>query len=351
MKVLIFTMAYNAEKTLSRAIDSVLGQTFHDLQYIVMDNGSTDRTWDIITEYVARDPRVFPLSIRENNPGNGALLIQALSFVTDANYFVWLDADDSYSPDFLEKMLSFAEENRLELAACGYDMIDGTTGQLQRRRAAPEHILLEGMAFAERFMDYRSFTMTLWGKVYSVPFLKRVWRERPFYNSYRMYYDAMGVQRLFQAAERAGIYGGALHQYYQYPHTASRQDLRKNIACYRDYFYSIRDFLEYYGPVSRRNADFLYAIFLSLTDEGAEHIFAASLPVPEKLDLLRLTFAEPLWTETLAREADPRFRSLAARREYVSKMRKRILALASAPEEQRMAEAAVRELDKPIAGE
>lgn len=347
MKVLVFTMAYNAEKTLSRAMDSVLNQTFRNLRYIVLDNGSSDRTWDIIRAYAARDSRVFPLSIRKNNPANGSLMIQAISCTADTGYFVWLDADDSYSPDFLEKMLPFAEENRLDIASCGYDMIDGASGRLLRRRVAPEHILLSGTAFAERFVDYRSFTMVLWGKVYSIPFLQRVLKKGLFRGDFRMYSDAAGVQKLFRMSERAGIYGESLHQYYQYPRSTSHLNLRENIACYRDYYFSIRDFLEHYGPISRRNEDFLYAVYLSLVDEGVEHIFAASMSVAEKLELLRLTFQEPLWAETLARKANPEFRNLAGRAEYVARTRERIRTLAVTPEEDALAEAAIRALEGP----
>lgn len=141
-----------------------------------------------------------------------------------------------------------------------------------------------------------------------------------------------------------------MYQYYQYPGSLGNTRLRENIESYTDLWESTKEYLEHYGPISKLNEDFLYAIWLSLADESAERIFSSELPIAEKLDLLRLTFAEPLWAETLAREADPQFRNLAARAEYVAKMKERILALPTTPEEQALAERAVRELDKPIAG-
>lgn len=71
MKVIVFTQAYNAEQTLSRAISSILDQTFQNIEYYILDNGSTDRTWDIILDYAKRDPRVIPLSIKKNDIENG----------------------------------------------------------------------------------------------------------------------------------------------------------------------------------------------------------------------------------------------------------------------------------------
>jgi len=65
MKTVIFTMAYNAEKTLPRAIDSILGQTFQNFEYYILNNGSLDGTWKIIEEYARRDPRIIALSIQK----------------------------------------------------------------------------------------------------------------------------------------------------------------------------------------------------------------------------------------------------------------------------------------------
>lgn len=350
MKVIFFTMAYNAEKTLPGAIDSVLGQSVTDLEYFVLDNGSDDHTWDIIKEYASRDRRIVPLSIEKNDPAHGGLLFCMLSYASDADYLAWLDADDTYSPDFLEKMIPFAEENRLDIASCGYDSIDGLTGKLLKHRAAPEHIILEGNGFADRFVDYRGFTMFFWGKLYSVPFLKRSLKNHYYKYTYDMYSDSIRTQALFQDADRAGIYREALYQYYQYPNSLSRIDPKDNIAGCRRYLCSARNYLTHYGPLSRVNEDFLYAIYLSMTDGTANEICSSNLPVAEKLELLRMIFAEPLWAETLAREADPQFRNLADRAEYVERMKDCILTLPVTPEEQRLAEAAIRELDKPLAG-
>jgi len=349
MKVIVYTQAYNAEKTLPRTIDSILGQTFQNIEYYVLDNGSTDRTREIILEYAKRDQRVKPLTIKINDPQHGGMLLWTLFFASDADYFVWCDADDTYSPDFLEKMTTFASENQLDIAACGYDMIDGGTGALLKHRVLPENLILQGQDFADRFIEYRGFTLFLWGKLFSIPFMKRPSLQRTN-EDYSVCADSMFVLFTFQKAQRAGIYGQAMYQYYQYPSSLSNTRLRESIESYRQFWASTKQNLEHFGPISKVNEDFLYAISLSLIDEFTERVFPADMSVAKKLALLRLTFQEPLWAETLAREADPQFRNLAGRREYVARMKERILALADTPEEKTLAEAAVRELDKPIAG-
>lgn len=350
MKVLFFTQAYNAEATLPRTIDSVLGQTFPDLEYYVLDNGSTDRTWEIIRDRSEQDKRLTPLHLEKNDASNGGAFLTTLSIASDGDYIVWIDADDSHSPDFLEKMIPFAREHSLDIAACGYEMIDGITGELMRRKTSPENMIISGEAFVTRFIEYRAFALAMWGKLLSIPFMKRVFREGPkIGHGYELYGDANYVLSLFQEAERAGIYAEALHQYYQFPNSCSRRDLENNITGYTRHVEATRKYLESYGPVSKVNEDFVYAIYLSLVDECVDHILASDYTNERKLALIRRTFEEPLWAEARAREADPQFRNLAARRELVAELKTRIYALASTPQERELARAAVQELDKPIA--
>lgn len=351
MKVIVFTQAYNAEKTLPRTIKSVLNQSFQNIEYYILDNGSADHTWDVILDYAKRDSRVIPISIEQNHITNGSALFWTLGYASDADYSVWLDADDEYDLRFLEEMIGFAEENALDIAICGYDMIDGATGNVIKHRALGKKLIVSGGEFADRFIEYRGFTLATWGRLYSLPFLKarRKKYRKGEKHDYILFEDSVYQLRLLTDAERAGVYEKAMYRYYQYPHSLSRQNLKENLKGYVGYISSAKQFLEHFGPVSKVNEDFLYAIYLSFADEAAGRAFSSALPVMEKLELLRLTFQEPLWAETLAREADPQFRNLAARAEYVAQMKSRILALPVTPEEQALAEAAVRELDKPIA--
>ena len=51
VKVIVFTMAYNAQETIGRTIESILNQTFGNFEYYILDNASTDATEDIISDY------------------------------------------------------------------------------------------------------------------------------------------------------------------------------------------------------------------------------------------------------------------------------------------------------------
>jgi glycosyltransferase involved in cell wall biosynthesis len=319
-------MAYNAQNTLGRTIESILNQTREDFEYYILDNGSTDDTEKIIIDYAERDKRIKQLHININDITNGTLIWSALIHATSAKYIVWCDADDEYTHDFLQNMVSFAEENQLDFAACGYEKIDGITNEVIKHRALTENLVLHGNLFTEEFIRYRGFAICVWGKLYSIPFLRRknlIGTER----SYQFCSDSIYAITAFQNADRAGIYGKAMYKYYQYPWSISNTIIKDSLTSYRDLWNATKGSIECYGPISKINEDFLYAIHLSLVEEAAGKIFMSDLPTDVKLDMFAQIFSDPVWAETLERDADPQFKNLAARGEYINEVKNKILAL------------------------
>lgn len=322
-KVVFFTMAYNAQETVRRTIESILGQTFGDFQCYILDNGSDDATEDIIFDYSVKDDRIIPIHINKNDPTNGGAFFHTIVHATNAKYIVWCDADDCYTPDFLYNMISFAEENELDIAACGYDKIDGLTGRVIKHRALEKNMILHDRAFADEFIQYRGFISYLWGKLYSISYLKEK-RVTGTPKKERICNDTIGTLTFFKKAERVGIYGKAMYHYYQYPNSLSHTNIEVSLKSYRDLWMATREYLEYYGPISKLNEDFLYAIHLSLVDEAVGNIFAANMSTKKKLKLLEEVFSDPVWIDTRKRKADPMFLNLAAREKFIVTIQDRI---------------------------
>jgi glycosyltransferase involved in cell wall biosynthesis len=95
--------AYNAERYLGEAIESVLAQTYRNLELIVVDDGSTDRTGEIAASY--GDP---VRCIRQENGGMAASRNRAIPEAR-GDYLAFLDADDRFPPEKLEQQLAAFE--------------------------------------------------------------------------------------------------------------------------------------------------------------------------------------------------------------------------------------------------
>lgn len=105
--VSVITATYNSAHTLVRACTSLRGQTFGNWQHIIVDDGSTDDTPQVLATF-AHDSRVTV--IRQANAGQGAALNTALNRTT-GQFIAFLDADDEYLPNHLAAHLTHMEAN------------------------------------------------------------------------------------------------------------------------------------------------------------------------------------------------------------------------------------------------
>ncbi|NJL12530.1 MAG: glycosyltransferase family 2 protein [Microscillaceae bacterium] len=107
-KVSIFIPLYNAEKYISQTIESVLNQTFKDWELIVLDDCSTDNSYEIAKAFEAKDSRI---QVKKNTQNLGMMgnWNEGIKYCK-AEYFVKLDADDLWHPEILEKSLEILEK-------------------------------------------------------------------------------------------------------------------------------------------------------------------------------------------------------------------------------------------------
>lgn len=107
-KVSIIIPAYNAHKTIARCVESILNQTFTDFELLVMDDGSTDETGEILDRYAAGDSRIRV--VHKENSGVSDTRNQALS-LAQGEYIQFLDADDWVTPDATRLFVRSMEES------------------------------------------------------------------------------------------------------------------------------------------------------------------------------------------------------------------------------------------------
>lgn len=109
--------AYNCEKFIVESINSVLAQTYHKWELLVLDDGSTDNTLEIIEKFENKDPRIIKLQ-NKNNIGVSETRNKGISFA-QGEWIAFLDSDDIWEPSKLEKQLKFANDNLAEFIFTG----------------------------------------------------------------------------------------------------------------------------------------------------------------------------------------------------------------------------------------
>ncbi|MCQ2485013.1 MAG: glycosyltransferase [Clostridia bacterium] len=115
-KISIIVPAFNEEKYISRCLDSILTQTFSDFEVICIDDGSTDNTFKILTEYSEKDSRIIPLK----NSGKGVSSARNFGIENShGEYIGFVDSDDFIQPQMYEFLYKALSENNGDMAICG----------------------------------------------------------------------------------------------------------------------------------------------------------------------------------------------------------------------------------------
>ena len=107
MKVTVAIPVYNDSPNISRCLESVLAQSYYNLEIIVSDNASTDNTLDLVKSYSA-DPRLVILTEKENL--GCRYNFSKVLFSASSSRFMWLGSDDFLDKNAIERMVSYVDE-------------------------------------------------------------------------------------------------------------------------------------------------------------------------------------------------------------------------------------------------
>lgn len=125
--------AYNASNTLGEAVESILNQSYRNFEVVIIDDASTDATWNIIKKYAAKDKRIRPY----RNKTNLYIAQVRNQLITYARgiYVAWQDADDISVSDRLKLQMNILEKNKRIGIVGGYlQFFDEENGDLSLRK-------------------------------------------------------------------------------------------------------------------------------------------------------------------------------------------------------------------------
>lgn len=199
VKVSVIIPVYNAHEFLPKALETICAQDFTDFEIILVDDGSTDRSLDIIKEFKERDQRIR--IITENNAGPAAARNKGLSRAR-GKYVIFLDADDFYEPTLLSSLYNMSEQAELDVAVADFDIYSTKHARFEHNVESDHfELLTEGRVISKStYPDHilQCATGYVWNKMFRRDFLTE--NELSFNTSLKIFEDVHFVMTALATA-------------------------------------------------------------------------------------------------------------------------------------------------------
>lgn len=170
--VSVILPVYNAEKTLSRCMDSLLAQSFKDFEIILIDDGSVDASGMLCDSYAQRYRNVKVL--HQANKGVSHARNAGIQ-IADSKFIQFVDADDTVSKNFISSLFNAISKNQVDMAICGYSEI---YAEQNAKSVVIEKELQTGCFTKQEFLDlfgqyFYDYTIHyIWNKIYDLDIIR-----------------------------------------------------------------------------------------------------------------------------------------------------------------------------------
>ncbi len=256
IKVSVVMPVYNAYDYLRPAIEGVLGQTLKDIELICIDDGSTDNSLEIIKEYQKNDERVR--IVTENNAGPSVARNKGFQRAR-GKYVIFLDADDIFDYEMLEKLHSLAEEKELDIAICKFDIYNSRKSRFEDNiRSDHGEIFEEGSVVSKN--DYPDVILScttgyVWNKLFRREFLME--KEIFFDAELMVFEDTHFVVTALSLADRVGKVAERLVHHRVYVNQPRNKLFKKYYGQVPVVYSKIKEFLRAHGMYIPLSQSFL----------------------------------------------------------------------------------------------
>lgn len=198
----VVSPVYNGSAYLTPFLQSVLNQSFSDFELIMVDDGSTDDSVQIIQTYQEKDARIH--LIRQNHQGAGSARNIGLSHVK-GQYIIFLDSDDWFNEDFFKIMLNRITKDQSDVAVCEFFIYNQQTGEKQISAIAETG----NQKIEKTNLVFDLFTPNTWVKVYRTAFLKEnhlLFQEIPSCNDWSFAFASLACANRISVIREPLVY-------------------------------------------------------------------------------------------------------------------------------------------------
>ena len=209
--VTILIPAYNVAAFLPKCLDTVLGQTYADLQVVIVDDGSKDDTSAVANAYAAKDARIEVY--HQENQGVAATRNHLLDCVK-GDYVLFVDADDWIELDMVEYLVNLAKIHSADFVMC-----DRVINNAEPSHEEPNVFELDQEHAIVDFLHHGYFVGSLWNKLLS----SRLLHNERFHRGISYGEDALFVWGALQKVNKVVVSNKQLYHYYMNEESITHQ--------------------------------------------------------------------------------------------------------------------------------
>lgn len=204
-KISVIVPIYNVEKYIGRCVESILNQTYKNIELILVDDGSTDRSGKICDEFSENDKRIQVL--HNHNRGVSEARNAGLETMS-GDYVMFVDSDDWIDPFMIEKMYRTLKKYDTELVVC--EPIYAYETHISNPNLSGESFLLDNEEALKLLVEDRRFRSVLWNKLYA----KRLWQDIRLPKG-KHYEDVRTIYKIYELCEKIAFLEQGLYYYFQ----------------------------------------------------------------------------------------------------------------------------------------
>ena len=162
-KISIIIPVFNVEKYLKRCLESVLSQTYYNIEIILIDDGSQDKCGRICDEYAANDSRI--VVIHKKNEGLSIARNCGIEMAT-GDYICFVDSDDYISPDYCQKLYNAIVTENADIAMCRFIRFSSDKCNESIKHNGEKKVINSVDALKEIYLADGELFTVVWNKMY-----------------------------------------------------------------------------------------------------------------------------------------------------------------------------------------
>lgn len=272
-KVSVIMPAYNAEAFLNRSITSVRRQTYENWELLIVDDGSTDHSRELVQSFASIDSRIKLLC---NKHGGTARARNTAIEAAQGDFIAFIDADDVYHPQYLEQLVETALRENSDLVICGITQGTDFDAFLQSDVEDVYTVISVDQAFAAMYGGEWPLMISPWNKLYA----RHLFDTIRFPDG-RYFEDAATVNSTLYYSNRICVISEALYFYFVTPNSSSKT--KRSIELF-DREWALRSHWEFFLQEGRNDLAYLALPFYIVELISIYHRIEAS----DKLEDCRL---------------------------------------------------------------